>query len=73
MWASGDWLDFCGWKNDEVVGKTLKSIESHLTETDVIVALNALIDIPDITSLRLTNTTRKGSALDEMDTSLTLT
>jgi len=60
MWASGDWLDFCGFQTNEIVGKTLKCIQGPETDADTIVTLmDAVARVTSIT-VRLTNYTRHG-------------
>jgi len=60
MWASGDWLEFCGFKHPEIVGKTLKVLQGPETDADTIVALMDAVARVDSVNLRLTNYTRHG-------------
>ena len=62
MWASGDWLDFCGFQTAEIVGQTLKIIQGPETDADTIVALMDAVARVDSINVRLTNYTRHGSA-----------
>ena len=62
MWASGDWLDFCGFHTSEIVGQTLKIIQGPETDADTIVALMDAVARVDSINVRLTNYTRHGSA-----------
>jgi len=64
MWASCDWLDFCGFANEDVVGKSLKVIQGPETDADSIVALMDAVARHDSINLRLTNYTRNGIPFD---------
>lgn len=60
LWASDDWLDFCGFGKAEVAGKTLKCIQGPETDADTIVALMDAVARQDSISLRVVNYTRNG-------------
>ena len=60
MWASDDWLEFCGFSGTEVVGQTFKMIQGPATDKDTIVALMDAVSRLDSINLRLTNYTRHG-------------
>ena len=60
MWASGDWLDFCGFETKEIVGKTLKCIQGPETDADTIVTLMDAVARVNSITVRLTNYTRHG-------------
>ena len=60
MWASDDWLGFCGFENTQVVGQTLKILQGPDTDADTIVALMDAVARTDSINVRLTNYTRHG-------------
>ena len=67
MWASGDWLAFCGFERDEVAGKTLKIIQGPETDADTVAALMDAVRRMDTINVTLTNYTRHGSACRKFD------
>jgi len=60
LWASNDWLDFCGFTDAEVVGQTLKVLQGPETDADALVALLDAVSRLDRINVTLTNYTRHG-------------
>jgi hypothetical protein len=61
MWATGDWLDFCGFHKCEIAGKCLRSIQGPDTDAETIGALMDAVASLASMNVRLVNYTRNGS------------
>jgi len=60
MWASRDWLDFCGFHRCDIAGKSLKAIQGPDTDAETIGALMDAVARLATMRVRLVNYTRNG-------------
>ena len=60
LWASEDWLTFCGFTNDEIVGRSLKILQGDATDLDTAEAINFAALSGEEISATLINYTKRG-------------
>ena len=60
LWASEDWLTFCGFTNDEIVGRSLKILHGDATDLDTAEAINFAALSGEEISATLINYTKCG-------------
>jgi len=60
IWASDEWLNFCGFRDNEIVGKTLKLIQGPGTDQGAIDALMSAVARREVFTTTLLNYTKRG-------------
>ena len=60
MWASDEWLNFCGYQNEEIVGQTLKPIQGPATDMEKIKEMMVAVRSRTVHSTTLVNYTKRG-------------
>jgi len=60
IWASEEWLHFCGFREDEIVGQTLKLIQGPGTERAAIDQLMESVNRTEVFTTTLFNYTKRG-------------
>jgi len=66
VWASQAWLDLCGFKESEVLGKTLDIIQGPLTSRSSITKLMDAIRAGETTEVPMINHTRSGAPFSHL-------